>query len=59
MKSSTALPAFTISMILRGRFSRLATSAIEWAPIIVFRPLAASFRKSSTFDTVRLYATTV
>ena len=40
MKSSTALPALTISMILRGRFSRPTSSSMECAPRMVSRPLA-------------------
>ena len=32
MKSSTAWPALTISMILRGRLSRPTSSSMEWAP---------------------------
>ena len=59
MNSSTAAPALTISMTLRGRFSRPAISSMEWAPMTFLWPLAASFRKSSTLETVRLKATTV
>ena len=59
MNSSTASPALTISMTLRGRFSSPAISSMEWAPMTFLWPLAASFRKASTLETVRLKATTV
>ena len=50
MKSSTGLPALTISMILRGRLRSFTISSIECAPMTLVRPLAASFRNSSTLD---------
>ena len=49
MNSSTAWPALTMIMTLRGFFSSDTNSAIECAPRI-FLPLARPFTKSSTFD---------
>ena len=58
MKSSTALPALTMIMTLRGRFRRDTNSSTEWAPTMFF-PFARPFTKSSTFEVVRLKAATV
>ena len=53
MKSSTGLPAFTISITRRGRFSRAIIASSEWAPITRL-PRAGPAMNSSTLDTVRL-----
>ncbi len=58
MKSSTAFPALTMIMTLRGRFRRDANSSTERAPRM-FLPLARPLTKSSTLETVRLKAATV
>ncbi len=58
IRSSTALPAFTIIMTLRGRFSALTRSSSECVPTIFF-PFARPFTKSSTFEVVRLKHATV
>src|SRR6266404_3583225 len=58
INSSTGFPALTISMTRRGFFSKATISSMEWAPITLV-PLASLLRKSSTFETVRLKATTV
>ncbi len=58
MNSSTGAPAFTISMIRRGRLSSLTSSSMEWAPITLV-PLASLARNSSTFAVVRLKTATV
>ena len=53
MNSSTGLPAFTISITLRGDLRDATSSGIVCAPAIFF-PFARPFMKSSTFATVRL-----
>ena len=58
MKSSTALPALTMIMTLRGRFRRDTNSSTEWAPRMFF-PFARPFTKSSTLEVVRLKTATV
>ena len=58
MKSSTAFPALTMIMTLRGRFRRDTNSSTERAPRMFF-PLARPFTKSSTLEIVRLKAATV
>ena len=58
MNWSTGTPALTISITLRGRFSLATISSIECAPSTLV-PLASLARKSSTFEVVRLKATTV
>src|SRR5512134_1757989 len=58
MKSSTALPALTIIMSLRGRFSTETSSATERVPVIRL-PFARPFTKSSTFESVRLKQATL
>lgn len=57
MKSSTALPAFTSKIMRRGFFSVETISCRLWAPITLV-PLASLARKSSTLETVLLYAHT-
>ncbi len=52
------MPAFTIIMTLRGRFSALTRSSSECVPTICF-PFARPFTKSSTFEVVRLKHATV
>ena len=53
MNSSTACPAFTISITRRGRFNNETISSSECAPTTRV-PWASLFMKSSTLDTVRL-----
>jgi len=55
---STESPALTISMMRRGRLSRLANSTMEWAPT-TFAPFASLAMKSSTLETVRLKTATL
>ncbi len=58
MRSSTGLPALTISMTRRGRFSEATSSGIERVPTIFF-PLPRPEVKASTLSTVRLKTATV
>ena len=58
MNWSTTSPARTINITLRGFSNLEAKSSKEYAPII-FVPFAAPCRNSSTFEVVRLYATTL
>ncbi len=53
MVSSTAWPALTMIITLRGDARREASSALEWAPRI-FLPAPLPARKSSTLLVVLL-----
>jgi len=57
MNSSTAGPALTISMTLRGRASASTSSSSEWQPTNRL-PFARPSMKSSTLLTVRLNTAT-
>ena len=56
--SSTAAPALTMIMILRGGFKAATSSSTECVPTIFF-PLARPSTNASTFDVVRLKTATV
>jgi hypothetical protein len=53
MSTSTAAPALTMSITLRGAASTLTSSSSEWQPAN-FLPAARPFMKSSTTLVVRL-----
>ena len=57
MKASTADPALTSNITLRGFFKWDTMFSNDVAPIM-FVPFASFFMNSSTFDTVLLNATT-